>query len=66
MASVTTRSWTMVLVVAAVGLSLLLSLSPEAREQARQGGEQLGSLIIQFFASLGDFIRSALHVTVHF
>ena len=65
MASVTSKSWTTVLVVAVVGLSVLLAASPPAREQARQGAEQFGAIMVQIFVSLGDMFRSLLHLNIN-
>lgn len=60
MATVSSRSWTTVLIVAAVVLSLLLAASPEAQEQARQGAEQFGAIMVQVFVSLGNALRNML------
>jgi hypothetical protein len=65
MISVTSKSWTTVLIVAAVGLSILLAASPAAREQARQGAEQFGAIMVQIFVSLGEAFRSLLHLNIH-
>lgn len=64
MASVTSRSWTTVLIVAAVVLSILLAASPEAQEQARQGAEQFGAIMVQLFISLGNALQSMLNFDI--
>jgi len=66
MITVTSKSWTTVLVVAIVGLSVLLASSPEAREQAQQGAAHFGEIMVQLFIGLGDLLRSILHVDVNF
>lgn len=64
MASVSSRSWTTVLIVAAVVLSILLAASPETQEQARQGAEQFGAIMVQLFIDLGNAIRSLVSFQV--
>lgn len=66
MASITSRSWTTMLVIAAVALAVLLSASPEARQQAQQGAAHFGEIMVQLFIGLGDLLRSILHVDVNF
>lgn len=60
MASVTTRSWATVLVIAAIALMVLVSASPEAREQAQHSAGQIGAIIVQIFIGLGDLFRSLI------
>lgn len=59
------KSWTTIVVVVALGLSVLLAASPEARQQARQGTEQMGRVMVQLFVSIGDMFKGLFQLNVN-
>jgi len=59
------KSWTTVVVIVALGLSVLLAASPEARQQTRQGAEQIGTVMVQIFVGIGDLFKSLFQLNVN-